>query len=190
MPNISPSVWGKSMWNQIFYIVCSYPNNPKYKNMKYMKKYLFSLCFTLPCETCRHNYNKYIKQNPITDSMLRDRKQLIKWLLELKNSIAIRNGKRGDLTYDDIIEKYDHIKNNGFKIIKPLLYIAEAYPKNPDNDDKENIINYLTALFDILSIGPYDDLLLYVSRNPVNAKIINKRKNLYNWTENFYKKSL
>lgn len=118
--NISPKFWGPSTWRSLFTSVLSFPKySPSSSERRYFRNYFESLQGVLPCATCRHNTEKFLRRHPVEDA-LRDRYTLLIWVIRLhnKSSAPIRNYNdlreviRSDKATDEIIDKIerDHPK--------------------------------------------------------------------------------
>lgn len=103
--NINPKKWGESYWKMSHYITLAYPNNPSSEDKTVVKIHFENLKHLLPCENCRSHYSQNLKSNPLTDEILSSKYQLIKWLIDLHNSVNRRNGKK-EYTIDEVIEMY------------------------------------------------------------------------------------
>jgi len=82
------------MWKSLHYITLSYPDNPD-DETKYMYRDFFTNTINnfLPCEKCRHNYNKHLRELPLTDDILNSRNKFIYWLVDLHNIVNKETGK-------------------------------------------------------------------------------------------------
>jgi hypothetical protein len=112
MQNINPKIWGPPMWDSLFYIAFSYPEiNPSKIEKENIYNYLISIGEILPCENCRIHFRNNLKENPLTEQILASRKNIILWLLSIKNNISISK-QESEMTYDMIINKYMKAKYN------------------------------------------------------------------------------
>lgn len=109
--NISPSVWGKSFWNTIYYVVISYSDKPTDDDKIHVKNFLESLQFVLPCENCRYHYGENLKRSPITNEVLASRVNLLVWTVNVNNEVNKRLGKPA-ITVEKIIQKYTQNNDN------------------------------------------------------------------------------
>ena len=56
----------------------------------------------IPCEKCRNNYKKHLKQHPLTGKVLSSRDNLFMWIIDVHNSVH----KDKQKTYDDTFKYY------------------------------------------------------------------------------------
>lgn len=115
---MNPSVWGPSAWTFLHYITLSYPKCPTEKDKYNMRIFLENLQHVLPCDTCKIHYKDNIEIHyPLTDEVLNTKENLVKWLIDLHNSVNKRIGK-SILSYDEAISKYiDNNSNNDDMIL-------------------------------------------------------------------------
>ena len=99
-----PGRWGPSAWDFLYCVAFSYPHKPTDQEKKDMLEFLISLKNILPCYNCRRNYRKRIKRISIKRNLC-SKKELVLWIMNMKNEIAIRNNKRLD-TYYKLCKKY------------------------------------------------------------------------------------
>ena len=109
---ITTKIWGSPMWFSLFCIALGYPyaiddNNPKHKTKRNDYKIFFTyIGQVLPCKYCRDSYVEFIKTRPI-DNSLENRKDLAKWLYDIKNMV---NDKLGvpECDIPEFQEVYDY----------------------------------------------------------------------------------
>lgn len=99
-----PARWGPPAWDFLYCVAFSYPYKPNSEQKKHMYKFLKSLAYTLPCETCRENYKERFKRIS-TEKNLRSKRSLVKWIMKLKNEIASQHNGKLD-TYAELCIKY------------------------------------------------------------------------------------
>lgn len=59
-----PTLWGKHAWEFIDYVVLHYPTRPNRRDQLSMVNFMMSLGQILPCEKCRKNYNRFMREYP------------------------------------------------------------------------------------------------------------------------------
>ena len=121
--SINPKIWGKAGWIFLFSIALTY----EFKNKDFYKIFFISIENILPCNSCRKNYKKHI--NDLNDTVFNNKENLLNWLLNIKNEIAIEN-KQPIITLDDMLNE---IYNNNKKTIDNEIIDNEII-------DNENII--------------------------------------------------
>jgi hypothetical protein len=84
-----------------------YPKNPTYNDKKCAKEFYESLTFLIPCSICREHYKEHISKNPLTP-FLDSRKDLIKWTVDIHNSVNKMLGTR-EWTESEVISYYDRL---------------------------------------------------------------------------------
>jgi hypothetical protein len=87
---IVPPRWGPHFWKCIDSIAVVF--DPTSEQSKEYTLYFFhSLQGVLPCYECRDHYCLYYQEHPLLDS-LGSKRQLLEWILRLKNTIQTRLG--------------------------------------------------------------------------------------------------
>ena len=80
-------MWGSNGW--IFlHTVCFFLDEARQEDAR---MFFTSLGNMLPCQICRHHYNKYLSSNPLPMPITRE--SMSKWLVDCHNEVNIRNGK-------------------------------------------------------------------------------------------------
>lgn len=109
--NINPKKWGNASWKMSHYITFAYPDMPTSEDKNAIKSYFENLKYLLPCQNCRSHYIQYVTNHPLTDDILLSRYKLIKWLVDLHNSVNVRIGKK-EYSLDEVIKIYSSDENN------------------------------------------------------------------------------
>ena len=60
------SIWGPTLWHSLHTISFNYPVNPTEEQKKNYYDFFIGLKNILPCGACRINYEKNLKQLPLT----------------------------------------------------------------------------------------------------------------------------
>ena len=105
------SVWGPSLWHSLHTISFNYPTNPTKEQKKKYYTLFMLLKDVLPCKYCRENYKKNIKTVPLTMKTMKNRKTLSTWLYKLHEEINCMLGKKSNLTYDDVRNRYEMFRS-------------------------------------------------------------------------------
>ncbi len=112
---MDPKVWGPQFWFMMHSTSFGYPDNPSHSDKKHYKKFYKSLQDVLPCETCRGNYAKHLKEVPITDEVLKSKKNLFLWTVKIHNKVNKDSGKKNiDPSY--ILKKYEKLYGTSIKL--------------------------------------------------------------------------
>lgn len=107
--NVSPQVWGPSMWKLMHVVALTYPDRPTRQDMAAFATFFGSLRNVLPCEGCRKGYAKLLDgQYRLTDEALSSRVALFNWTVDVHNAVNEKVGKRVDSNYR---KWYAHYKN-------------------------------------------------------------------------------
>jgi len=101
------SVWGPSLWHSLHAISFNYPTKPTKVQKRQYLSFFMSLGNVLPCKYCRDNFANNIKKIPLNMSTMRNRDTLSKWLYNLHEEINTMLGKKSNLTYDDVRNRYE-----------------------------------------------------------------------------------
>jgi|SRR5579872_3603235 len=116
---MKPSVWGKYVWDCIHILTLGYPLKPTPKDKKHYKKFLYSLSYVLPCDTCRANMRTHLEKLPLTDDVMSHRSSLVKWGIDLHNIVNYYTGKEM-LTYTEALNQIN-------KLLKPEKSNYQSY---------------------------------------------------------------
>tara|TARA_B100001248_G_scaffold250540_1_gene224740 strand:+ start:375 stop:818 length:444 start_codon:yes stop_codon:yes gene_type:complete len=112
---MKPEVWGPHAWIFLHSVTFDYPDNPSETKKEQYKVFFESLQNVLPCEICRNHYQENLKRFPINKNVLKSRKNLIEWLIDIHNSVNQSNNK-SKLKYQDVVKKYlDYYEGKDFK---------------------------------------------------------------------------
>jgi hypothetical protein len=91
--NIKPCWWGSQLWQTIYFIVATYPENPNSEEIESIKCFFRSLKVLLPCVGCQESYSKFsCESNTNIDNIdnFKSKDNLIKFVFDLRNKV---NGK-------------------------------------------------------------------------------------------------
>ena len=128
------AVWGPSMWHYLHTMSFNYPVNPTVDDKKYYKTFVINLQNVLPCKYCRQNLKNNFKLYPINSSTMKDRDSFSRYIYNLHEIINKLLGKKSNLSYCDVRERYEHfrarctldkpkilsLKNHGVGCTEPL----------------------------------------------------------------------
>lgn len=154
-------VWGPPLWHSLHTISFNYPVKPTNEDKENYYTYFKSLQHVLPCRYCRENYIDNLKKLKFSKKTFKDRHTLSIFVYELHEMVNTNLGKKSNLTYIQVRDRYEHfrsrclndIKNKDLNIEKGCtepLYgvkskcILNIVPKNSKKDtlkiDKKCII--------------------------------------------------
>jgi hypothetical protein len=104
------TVWGPSLWHFLHTMSFNYPNEPTSLQKKQYMNFILSLKNILPCKYCRINLIKNFKAIPLKMNCMKNRYTFSKYIYDLHEHINTMLGKKSNLTYDDIRERYEHFR--------------------------------------------------------------------------------
>jgi hypothetical protein len=130
-----PDKWGPHGWKFIHYITMGYPDRPTSEHKNRYKKFFFNLTGVIPCVLCRNNYIKHLKEYPMNDKVLKNKKNLMAWGVLMHNLVNKSNNKpevpieKGiQMIYqnDDTcsVEKFGVIESKRRTNLKKVVYIS------------------------------------------------------------------
>jgi hypothetical protein len=134
---MNKNIWGKHIWKSIHYIALGYPELPTDEDKYNYYTFFISLKNVLPCEICRNHYTDIlINKLPLTDDILKNKNNLLKWTIDLHNIVNSKIGKK-ILSYEDainiMIDDKEDINNNNiillFIISFSIIIISIYYIK-------------------------------------------------------------
>ena len=105
MTNLNPSVWGPHGWFFLDSVALSYPDYPTNKEKENIKIFFTSIKNILPCRSCRVHYEHNLMKFPLTNTVLKNRKNLLEWVMNAHNRVKMFYNKKL-LSESDIINYY------------------------------------------------------------------------------------
>ena len=118
---IGPDVWGPHGWKFLHFLALAYPLEPTEDNKKHYKQFFELLQFMLPCSICANNFKRHIETDlPISDEVLKNRDNFVKWSIDLHNIVNKETGKR-EIPHEEALN---------------LIY--NNFPDNKSVDNKSN----------------------------------------------------
>jgi hypothetical protein len=88
-------------------VALGYPKNPNYTEKKCAKEFYESLAYLIPCSICREHYKNHLISHPLTP-YLDSRKDLLKWTIDIHNSVNKMLNKP-EWTEVDVISYYERL---------------------------------------------------------------------------------
>ena len=116
------SVWGPSMWHYLHTMSFNYPIKPTKSDKINYYKFIYSLRNVLPCGKCRKNLKTNFQKLPLKMSHMETRFTFSKYIYELHELINGMLGKKSNLTYEIIRDRYEHFRSrcvHNIHILKP-----------------------------------------------------------------------
>ena len=104
------TVWGPSLWHFLHTMSFNYPNDPTQADKKHYIHFIFQLEYVLPCKYCRINLKKNFKKVPLNMNCMKNRYTFSKYVYDLHEHINKMLGKKSNLSYEDVRERYEHFR--------------------------------------------------------------------------------
>jgi len=157
---MDPSIWGPKFWFSLHSVSLTYPFYPDEKDKENYKQFYYLLQYVLPCVVCRVNYKKNISQYPI-DNFLKDRKSLVRWVIDVHNMVNVETGKKV-ISFDEAIINFERIYGKKIYLEDPEPEVTggkklddETWRKNNENKKwqgrfKNNVMPILLPVLIIL----------------------------------------
>lgn len=104
------TVWGPSLWHYLHTMSFNYPVEPTPEHKKQYREFVQSLVHVLPCKYCRMNLVKNFKALPLKYSDMESRDTFSRYVYKLHELINTMLGKKSNLSYCDVRERYEHFR--------------------------------------------------------------------------------
>ena len=104
-------VWGPPLWHSLHIISFNYPVKPSKEQKEHYYNFFFNLKNIIPCKYCRDNYEKNLKIQPLNKTNLKNRENLSKWLYEIHELVNKDLGKKSNLSYEEVRERYEYFRS-------------------------------------------------------------------------------
>jgi len=121
----NPRFWGKHGWIFLISVVLSYPENPTLEDKQRFK--LFFENMILPCFKCIQNYKQHLKILPLTDEVLKSKKNFENWIFQLRSLVDKSTGNKSKYTivefFEDVNKKSNTINWNSLISFTPIIII-------------------------------------------------------------------
>lgn len=104
--NMRTRAWGPPAWFYLTSVAMGYPlSSPTRSQRQAYKQFFTAVGDTLPCTLCRDSYKLYVKQSPLTSTVLSGRRRLVMWLFHIHNKVNAKL-KCKKLTPKELQKKY------------------------------------------------------------------------------------
>tara|TARA_B100001123_G_C14517961_1_gene713134 strand:- start:45 stop:509 length:465 start_codon:yes stop_codon:yes gene_type:complete len=152
---MNPELWGPKMWFYIHTLAINYPDNPSNEDRKHYYNFFYNIRYTLPCGSCRRNYNIHLNEIPIK---LDSKMHLFNWTVDMHNKVNELLGKP-ILSYSEAISIYtevyrDQYKNNNI----------EYFQNNTGLTKKKHISAFIIVIVILILIIVILSVLLFKKR--------------------------
>lgn len=123
---MKPDVWGPHAWIFLHSITLEYPEYPTYEDKQNMRNFINALKHILPCQKCKINFGDHLQKYPLTDNILNSKSSLIKWLIDIHNSVNKLTHKK-ELTYEEalaqLLKLYDDKPNYNIMYVGMIILL-------------------------------------------------------------------
>lgn len=120
---LSPTVWGPEAWTFLHSITLKYPDNPTITDKINYKQFFESLQYILPCDSCCHHYKQNLLKYPLTNYVMSNRRELIKWLIDIHNEVNTATNKP-TLSYTQVLDIYKNKYKKKNKFVITTLHLS------------------------------------------------------------------
>jgi hypothetical protein len=120
------TVWGPSAWHFLHTMSFNYPTCPSESDKIHYKEFILNLKNVLPCGKCRKNLKKNFKKHPLEMKDMESRETFSRYVYELHETINKMLGKKSNLSYEDVKERYEHFRS---RCVKPLRSLKKRTVK-------------------------------------------------------------
>jgi len=104
-------IWGPAAWHFLHTISFNYPVKPTAEDKKQYRDFILNLKYTLPCKYCRINLKNNFKKKPLSMCFMDSRDTFSRYIYELHELVNKMLGKKSNLTYCDVRERYEHFRS-------------------------------------------------------------------------------
>lgn len=100
--SISPSIWGKPLWEMFNCIAFAYPDTPTDEQKTDVINFFNSVKKILPCGECKQHFIKLLEEHSIENNIA-NREQLLRWVNMIHNKVNVRLGKP-EYSYEQLLD--------------------------------------------------------------------------------------
>lgn len=134
------TVWGPPMWHYLHTMSFNYPVNPSKKDKNHYRAFVLKLQYTLPCGKCRENLKRNLQKFPLTNRNMRNRGTFSLYIYDLHELINKMLGKKSNLSFDQIRERYEHFRSRCSKTLRKKNTNKEKGCTEPLTGEKSKCI--------------------------------------------------
>lgn len=113
--NIRPCWWGSQLWQTIYFIVATYPENPNLDQIESIKCFFKSLKMLLPCSGCQESYSKFSCESDTNIDNIdnfKSKNNLIKFVFDLRNKVNGKLAHNYNISLSYFKKKIEHMTIN------------------------------------------------------------------------------
>jgi hypothetical protein len=166
-----PKDWGPHGWKFIHIVALAYPSEPTNEDKENYKTFFTIIGKILPCHLCNDHYNENLINYPLNDTVLSSRDNLLKWTIDMHNSVNKSNGTKV-YDYDTAIKLIkDNFNDSNKQPIKETFIDTNNQSTNnqlsSSNNQLSSTINQVSSTNNQLSStnndnNKKDNTLLYI----------------------------
>lgn len=134
------TVWGPPMWHYLHTMSFNYPMKPTTKDKKHYREFILKLEYTLPCGKCRENLKRNFKKFPLSVRHMKTRDTLSRYMFDLHELVNKMLGKKSNLTFNQIRERYEHFRSRCSKKTRRVKTEKEKGCTEPLTGEKSKCI--------------------------------------------------
>lgn len=116
--NYDPRLWGSAKWTFMEIMARSLPDILTREQQHYVKQYLLSLEYLLPCQVCQNHYGIYVKKTNLIDMDLSKKETIKQWINTLHN-LRLKNPR----TMNSVDDYYKKLENKYITSYTDLVII-------------------------------------------------------------------
>ena len=84
---LTSNIWGVHAWKFFHQVAWGYPHYPSEIDKNNYKNFFNTIGHILPCKGCGVHYNEILSNHPLTDEILLNREDLMKWTIDIHNHV-------------------------------------------------------------------------------------------------------
>lgn len=150
---MTPDVWGRFLWYSIHFIALDYPSDPTPDQAAAYRAFFETLGRVLPCYKCSKNYERHLKEMPLTPQDLLSKDALFAWTVALHNIVNKETGK----SEMSVAEARNMYLDPDFKVkvgcSKPMLSSSTAPTILDEQKTSDDIPRYIIMCFVGILVG-------------------------------------
>ena len=101
---MNQNIWGPHFWVTLHTLTFNYPLHPTHTDKHNYYTFLYILKDILPCNVCRRNFSRKLKEDPLKQH-LNTRRDIVEWMIDCHNKVNAETGKRY-YSLDEVIKLY------------------------------------------------------------------------------------
>ena len=116
---LGPNIWGPHLWKALHMISIGYPNEPNEEQKQNYRRFFETFYQVIPCSICSNNYKNHLKELPITNDTMKNKQNLVNWVIDVHNIVNKEQGKP-IIEYDDasllIFNNFDNSHKHSLQV--------------------------------------------------------------------------